>query len=168
MNVQTSPTVEDLSEIVEQVWSSYLDPEGISPLLPPLPGELDDVAGAARDVCASVSITGAWHGHVVVACSATTGKHAAAALLAMDAGEVTDDDVVDALGELANIVGGNVKSTLPSQCAVSLPHVIVGSGVSSKFPLAIQVCELVAIWQGEPVSVSVWQSRGDVGERAAR
>ena len=51
-------------------------------------------------------------------------QRAAAAFLAMDEDEVAEDDVVDVMGELANIVGGNVKSMLPSGCFVSLPHVV--------------------------------------------
>jgi chemotaxis protein CheX len=161
MSVQTAPTIEDLGEIAEQVWSSYLDPEGVNPLLPYEAHADDKVRTDGESVCASVSITGAWHGHVVVSCSATAARHAAAALLAMEPPEVSQEDVVDALGELANIVGGNVKSTLPSVCLVSLPHVISGAGINSQWPAATQVCELLGLWQDEPVSISVWQSRHD-------
>ena len=66
------PTDEDLSTIAEQVWSSYLDPEGVSPLLPfPSPRQLVEVS-------ASVSVTGAWRGHVVLSCSSNASKNAAA------------------------------------------------------------------------------------------
>ena len=166
MSLQTAPTIEDLGEIAEQVWSSYLDPEGINPLLP---FGSDDVKSRSQgeSICASVSITGAWHGHVVVSCSAEAGKHAAAALLAMDVLDVAPQDVVDALGELANIVGGNVKSTLPSVCMISLPHVISGVGVDSHWPAATQVCELIGRWLDEVVSISVWQSRSDRAENAS-
>lgn len=167
MSFQPTPSVEDLSAIADQVWSSYLDPEGINPLLPIELAPPEAQAGTA-DVCASVSITGSWHGHVVVKCSEATARYAAAALLAMEVAEVSEDDVIDALGELANIVGGNVKSTLPSQCAVSLPHVMTGAGVVSKYPAATQVCELSAVWHDEPVSISVWQSRSDLVEVGAQ
>ncbi|HKS99691.1 MAG TPA: chemotaxis protein CheX [Rugosimonospora sp.] len=161
MTLQMAPTIDDLGEIAEQVWSSYLDPDGLSPLLPFVSDEHEKTRSQGESLCASVSITGAWHGHVVVSCSAQAAKHAAAALLAMDVPEVTQQDTVDALGELANIVGGNVKSTLPPVCAISLPHVISGIGVDSHWPAAVQVCELIGVWQDEPISISVWQSRSD-------
>ncbi|MEN3309555.1 MAG: chemotaxis protein CheX [Micromonosporaceae bacterium] len=167
MTLQTAPTIEDLGEIAEQVWSSYLDPEGVNPLLPFEPGDSEKTRTRGESICASVSITGAWHGHVVVSCSALAGRHAAAALLAMEVPEVAQQDVVDALGELANIVGGNVKSTLPAVCMISLPHVISGVGVDSHWPAATQVCELVGEWLNEPVSISVWQSRSDRAEAAS-
>jgi len=57
MTVHLAPTIEDLSEIAEQVWSSYLDPEGEAPLFPVGPPDPDAVVHG--DVCASVSISGA-------------------------------------------------------------------------------------------------------------
>ena len=74
MTEPATPTVEDLRQIAEQVWKAYLDPEGIRPLVP---GDVPP----ATEVSASVSLTGAWHGHVVVACSARAARRAAAAFL---------------------------------------------------------------------------------------
>jgi chemotaxis protein CheX len=166
MTLHLAPTVEDLSEIAEQVWASYLDQGGEQPLLPIGPNAQEEQPNT--EVCASVSISGSWHGHVVVECSNEAAKHAAAALLAMELNELTDDDLVDAVGELANIVGGNVKSTLPAACVVSLPQVVMGAGARSRWPGATQVCELLAMWQDELISISVWQSsRNDAGEGGA-
>ncbi len=164
MSLETAPTIHDLVEIAEQVWQSYLDPEGANPLVPSESDVPAKTLAHGESVLASVSITGAWHGHVVVSCSAAAARHAAGALLMMDVAEVSQQDVVDALGELANIVGGNVKSTLPSVCQISLPHVISGVGVNSEWPNATQVCELVGLWLDEPIAISVWQSREDRSE----
>ena len=38
-----------------------------------------------------------------------------------------DEDVRDSLGELANMVGGNLKSVLPPGVALSMPSVVDGS-----------------------------------------
>ena len=151
MTEHPTPTVDDLREIAEQVWAAYLDPEGVRPLL------LGDAREPASAVSASVSLTGGWHGHVVVTCSAGAARHAAAAFLAMDEGEVSDEDMTDVMGELANIVGGNVKSMLPAATLVSLPHVV--NGASNRFPTTRRVCELAGTWLDEPFSISMWQSR---------
>jgi chemotaxis protein CheX len=145
---------EDLLSITEQVWLSFLDPEGTSPLLP-------DSGDAAIDICAAVSVTGAWQGHVVVECSATAAQRAAAALLGIEAAEVSDDDVADALGELANIIGGNVKVLLPEPCALSLPYVAAADG--ARWPSVAEVCRLDGSWQDEPVTVSVLESKAGRG-----
>ncbi|OLB78084.1 MAG: chemotaxis protein CheX [Actinobacteria bacterium 13_2_20CM_2_71_6] len=151
MSDQTTPTVDNLREIAEQVWSAYLDPEGIRPLM------LGETSEASSGVSASVSLTGAWHGHVVVTCSSEAARNAAAAFLAMETTEVSDEDMTDVMGELANIVGGNVKSMLPAATAVSLPHVVTGA--ANRFPTTRQICELAGTWLDEPFSISMWQSR---------
>ncbi|HWH01553.1 MAG TPA: chemotaxis protein CheX [Pilimelia sp.] len=157
-----APTAADLSEITEQVWTSYLDPDGEHPLLvaPPVAGP--------DDVFAAVSISGAWRGHVLVTCSPGAARHAAAAFLAMEPGEVGEDDIADVLGELVNIIGGNVKSMLPTGSFISLPHVTTNAGARTHFPSAVQVCELSGTWRGEHMSFSMWQSEGERAEvRAA-
>lgn len=157
--VEIVPTEADLREIAEQVWSSYLDPEGDGPLLPA------DPETARFEVMASVSITGSWHGHVVFACTETAARNAAGAFLAMDAAEVVDEDMVDVLGELANIVGGNVKSMLPVGCFVSLPHVVMAPGAaSSRWPGVVRIANLAGEWRGESVTISMWQETGVRGE----
>ncbi|WP_067473369.1 chemotaxis protein CheX [Actinomadura hibisca] len=149
-----APTVDDLQAITEQVWLSYLDPEGTDPLLP-LP-----VEAPAAGVAASVSVTGAWDGHVVFTCSREASLRAASALLGVPADEVTADDVADAVGELVNVIGGNVKSLLPDGCLLSLPHVVTGEAAASgRWPAAVEVCRLQGVWGAEPVAVGVWASK---------
>ncbi|WP_238016287.1 chemotaxis protein CheX [Dactylosporangium sp. AC04546] len=151
----TNPTAEDLSVIAEQVWSSYLDLDGASPLIP-MPTEKH-----VADVTASVSVTGAWRGHVLVSCSDAAARNVAAALLGIPFDDVAEEDVADALGELANIIGGNVKSLLPEPCALSLPHVHV-EGASGRYPAVTEVCHLDGTWMDESVTVTVLESTTDL------
>jgi chemotaxis protein CheX len=150
------PTREDLEIIAEQVWSSYLDPEGTSPLLP-VPA-----AKQLIEVSASVSVTGAWRGHVVLSCSSVAARNAAAALMGVEFDEVTAEDVADALGELSNILGGNVKSLLPEPCALSLPHVLLGRVDSEHWPSVNEVCKLDGSWCDEMIVITVLESVEDV------
>jgi len=150
---------DELQAITEQVWQSFLDPEGSDPLL------LSLLDGNGSDVAAAVSVTGAWRGHVVIGCSTLASKHAAAALLGVPAEEVTDDDVSDALGELANVIGGNVKALLPEPCALSLPYVVASAGV--RWPSVHEVCRLDGMWRDEPIHISVLQSTSELEGAAA-
>jgi chemotaxis protein CheX len=154
------PNEDDLAEMVEQVWVSYLDPEGVNPLL-----RTYEVTQSS-EVHSSVSITGSWHGHVVYASSEVAAKKAAAAFLAMEVDEVSSEDVSDVLGELVNIVGGNVKAMLPPGCFLSLPQVVLAPESATRYPSAERVSALNGTWEGEPVSVSMWQSRNDVKKEA--
>jgi chemotaxis protein CheX len=161
MSVEVEVNENDLAEMVEQVWMSYLDPEGISPLIPTYDHN------QPSEVYSSVSITGSWSGHVVYACSAMAARRAAAAFLAMELDEVSEDDLSDVLGELANIVGGNVKAMLPPGCFLSLPQVVLAPEATTKYPNAERISGVYGLWEGEPVNVSMWQSRSDMKEEHA-
>ena len=152
MSVEVLVNENDLAEMVEQVWQSYLDPEGISPLIP----NYDE--NQPTEVHSSVSITGSWSGHVVYASSTAAARKAAAGFLAMDESEVSDEDLSDVLGELANIIGGNVKAMLPAGAMLSLPQVVLAPESATRYPSAERVSGLYGVWEGEPVSVSMWQS----------
>jgi chemotaxis protein CheX len=161
MSVDVVVNEDDLAEMVEQVWVSYLDPEGVNPLVPT--GDQSQPS----EVHSSVSISGSWTGHVVYASSNAAARKAAAAFLAVDTDEVSPEDLSDVLGELANIVGGNVKAMLPPGCFLSLPQVVLAPDSATKYPNAERVSGLYGIWEGEPVSVSMWQSRNDVTKETA-
>ncbi|WP_067508890.1 chemotaxis protein CheX [Actinoplanes sp. TFC3] len=152
MSVETVVTEDDLAEMVEQVWASYLDPEGVNPLIP----TGDDKQ--TTEVHSTVSITGTWHGHLVYASSTQAARKAAAAFLAMEVEEVGQEDISDVLGELANIVGGNVKAMLPAGCFLSLPTVVMAPDTASYYPAAERISGLWGVWDGEPISISMWQS----------
>ena len=148
----TVVTEGDLAEMAEQVWVSYLDPEGINPLL------ANGDEKQLTEVHSTVSITGSWHGHLVYASSNQAARKAAAAFLAMEPDEVGQEDISDVLGELANIIGGNVKAMLPAGCFLSLPTVVLAPDTASYYPAAERITGLYGVWDGEPVSISMWQS----------
>jgi chemotaxis protein CheX len=159
MSVDIAVNESDLVEMVEQVWVSYLDPEGVSPLIP------THDENQPSEVHSSVSITGSWNGHVVYASSTAAARHAAAAFLAMEPDEVSPEDMSDVLGELANIVGGNVKAMLPPGAQLSLPQVVLAPESATRYPSAERISGLYGAWDGEPVSISMWQSRIDVKKK---
>ena len=152
MSVEVLVKESDLAEMLEQVWVSYLDPEGINPLVST--GDESQLS----EVHSSVSISGAWTGHVVYASSALAARKAAAAFMAVGPEEVSQEDLSDVLGELANIVGGNVKAMLPAGCFLSLPTVVLAPDTASYYPAAERISGLYGTWDGEPVSISMWQS----------
>lgn len=156
MTAERRPSSDELLAIAEMVWTSYLDPAGEYPLV------VDGVAEpgtAAADVIATVAISGAWHGRVQLCFSPPAARRAAAALLGFEEGEegeeVGEGDVADAVGELANIIGGSVKSLMPQPTALSLPAVTTDGSVDRT---GTEVCRLSGTWRGEPVSVAVQES----------
>ena len=94
--------------IAESVFSAMID--GDEGLLLPWDGELPEIADP---LVAWVDLLGDWRGRAAVTTSAATAHDLARALLQMGEDEPVDPVVlVDAFGEIANVVGGNVKALL--------------------------------------------------------
>jgi CheY-specific phosphatase CheX len=73
-----------------------------------------------------VQITGDWEGAVAIYCTSLFAQQAASIAFQSPIDEVSFEEMQDILGELANILGGNIKSLLPGSCALSLPSVVEG------------------------------------------
>ncbi len=108
-------TENEIREIAENIWGAMLA----------LPIELGE-AEAPEYVTGCVDISGGWHGSVAVELSTGLARQVAATLFAMEPGEVTEAEVRDAVGEMANMIGGNVKALMPGSCRLSLPAVASG------------------------------------------
>jgi chemotaxis protein CheX len=108
------------------------------------------------DLVASISLTGAWDGHVVISTTEPAAVSMAAAMLDLDPAIVGAADVLDAAGEFVNVVGGKVKSLLPGPCQLSLP-MTSRAGRHIRFPGTRPLCSVTAALGGEPVTVLVLQ-----------
>ncbi len=56
-------------------------------------------------------------------CGPTLARQAAAIMFGIEPAEISQDQVQDALGELTNILSGQLKALLPEPCRLSLPAV---------------------------------------------
>lgn len=119
MNPVTSLSEDDLRGIVWQVWTAYLH---CTPEVEDSPEPMPDTA----DVTASIGLAGAWNGLAVLRCGLPAAGEIAGAMLDIEPAGATADDCTDALGELVNILAGNVKSLLPKPSHLSLPQVVLG------------------------------------------
>jgi chemotaxis protein CheX len=133
-----------VQSIAEEAWVALV---GEDEILLPIPGELP-----AELLSSWVDVVGPWTGSVVL----TTGQQTAAELTRTLLGEhapelLEHEDVADAFGEIANVVGGNVKAALPGPSALGLPE--VGDGPAVRNPG--DVVRLDVLWRGQPLSISV-------------
>jgi chemotaxis protein CheX len=83
-------------------------------------------AASADRLTASVHLTGEWNGVVMMECDARQACHFAGRFLSLEPPQSVDETVRDVLGELANIIGGNVKCVLTPGIRLSMPAVIDG------------------------------------------
>lgn len=144
----------ELTEITERVWASLME----VPLLPRQPGQPGPAPGS-RTFTGCVQITGAWEGAVTVHCSEMLAKVLSAAMFMVDPEDTTPEEVTDALGELANMVGGNVKALLPEPCRISLPAVADGMDYRLSVPGARPVTAVTWTCAGEPLMVRLLERR---------
>jgi chemotaxis protein CheX len=75
----------------------------------------------------SVHLSGVWNGALLFECDRRQACQFAGRFLSMNPPEVVTDDVRDVLGELANMIGGNMKSAMATGLSLSMPSVTDGS-----------------------------------------
>jgi chemotaxis protein CheX len=110
------------------------------------------------DISAVIGLSGEARGAVVI------GMKAALAIKLTDIltntkHSSTDDEVVDAIGEIVNIIAGNVKKELEEafRLVISLPTIIEGKGHQIKWPhdQARIICIPFTIFDSETFVLSV-------------
>ena len=81
-----------------------------------------------------IGLSGRASGMVVLNLSEEVALKAASAMLMTELTEI-DEDVLDAVGELANMVAGQAKTDLEEyELSVGLPSVVTGDGHEIRFP----------------------------------
>ncbi len=125
----------DLHEVNESVWTSMLGLELVAcEPAPDLPGE--------TYLFGSVTISGACDAAVMVQLPLGMARHLAATMFGQDEESIGEEEIFDALGEMANMVGGNVKGALPGDSKLSLPTVVEGRNFRWASPGADPVTDL--------------------------
>lgn len=147
------PTSDHIISLTEQVWESII---GL-PLLPEAPAP----AGSDLAVQSCVQITGGWEGTVVVRATRELARTITETMFGMDAGEAAQEDIDDAVGEVANMIGGNVKSLVPGPSQLSLPAVVVGEPMV--FPKSEECAFATFLVLDQPFQVSVLRRSGGAG-----
>lgn len=139
-------SAEIIVDLVGVAWQTFV---GVEPI------PTDDVELPDDTVCASIAIGGPWQGTVLLHCSRAAAVDAAVAALGMPAAELEDADVSDILGELVNILGGNLKGIASGDevgWTLSLP--VVSNGVQA-VPGSREIAQVAFVCQGEPLVCQV-------------
>lgn len=90
------------------------------------------------EISGIIGLSGKAVGSVIVSFSENVALEAASAMLLMEATEL-DDDVIDAVGEITNMVAGAAKAELEEyKLSIGLPNVITGTPHGIRFPSNVQ------------------------------
>lgn len=124
--IQLEPYRADIYGLAESVFFSMLD-------LEVQPGDAM-LSSESEIITAAVYYAGAWKGAVLLQCDERQAREFTARLMKIAPPRDFDDDVRDAVGELVNIIGGNLKPILPHGIALSMPSVVEGH------PASLRIC----------------------------
>lgn len=102
-----------------------------------------------------IALSGEFRGAVTVSCMEPMAKVAAGAMFGMDAADATEVEIQDAIGELANMLGGQTKTALAGMCTLGLPVVIDGEAYEATVPHSHTVVKLHFCCDGHPVEVAI-------------
>lgn len=140
---------EDLVGLTAAIWESVLGMGAV-----PVPPRLaESMAGPMVTAC--VNIGGDWDGSVALTFPTALCRRLASGMFGLDEAELDDELVQDAVGELANIAGGNVKGMVPGETVLSLPQVISGNGLTITVPGTRLLCAAAFDCEGDLFTVAV-------------
>jgi len=144
-----------VTAIATEVFAAMVDRQ--DGLLTPWPGG-PATARNQRDMAdpmhAWVDLSTEPAGRVHLTTDAGTAGDLTRAMLRMEASApVADSDVTDALGEIANVFGGNIKALLSEHVEVSLPEVTRQPPASSAG--AVPLIQVSLAWRGRPLVITV-------------
>lgn len=112
----------DVAQIVGEVFDTMLSLEAEP--------AADEFCPVAPWLTAAVFLVGAWQGAVMVECDEPQARLWTSRLMAVEQPDASD--VADAMGELVNMISGNLKSVLVGGVSLSMPVVVTGQRYAVK------------------------------------
>lgn len=156
MTITHEPALADLELIMNDCWATFLS--NVEPLEPVAPAD-----ATAFGWTAAITVSGGWQALVLMQFSDEAAAQVAQRMLGMGVDEVPVlEDLTDSLGELVNVIGGNVKSLMPGPSQLSLPLVAQGT-VAATVPgrELLESTRLDLVWLGQPVKLAISVASSD-------
>ncbi len=125
----------ETQQIVEDVFTSMLKMEVERVYAP-------QQRRSSPGLTAAVHFVGSWKGALRIECTPEQTFEYAKRLLGIDPPTEVNEDVCDSFGELANMIGGNLKAVLPPVVQLSMPSVVRGEDYAMRICHAVTVCNL--------------------------
>jgi chemotaxis protein CheX len=113
-SVQIQPV--ELTQIVEAVFAAMLELEVTA-------GDVPEVPGTDR-LTAAIQLAGGWNGAILLECGGLQARRFTGRFLSSEPRAAADDVVCDMLGELVNMIGGNLKAVLTPGIHLGMPTVM--------------------------------------------
>lgn len=147
----------EIEDITKTIWASLFEL--------PLRVEGESRLGSESLMTACVQVVGAWTGAVILQSPITLARTLAEQMFQSDR-PLTLEEVRDALGELANIIAGNVKALFPGPSRISLPAVAAGSDYRFDVVDGGAVTMVSFSSNGQPLRVTLFQGTARSAHRS--
>lgn len=146
------PDQDQVRSVVHDVWSTQLGLEIRN---------IEEVFGRAslQTLTAAVHISGSFHGGIRIECSRALVRRAATIMFDQPEDAISLEDERDVIGELTNVVAGNIKALIPGHNSISLPTIIDGSDYKVSTVDVKTSEDIHFTLDGEPLVVTVIEHR---------
>ena len=121
LHLQSEPAEQAVQQLFESMLDMSVTPTNV------------DQWNCLGPVVGIIHLSGGWDGFVLTGFEPELAQVVAARMLAAPDLDPNDEDLRDAVGEVANILAGNLKVLIPEWTAMSIPAVIEGT-VSRPMP----------------------------------
>jgi chemotaxis protein CheX len=132
MTVELSNFVEPFVEVTVSTFKEFTNID-VSPRNPHF---VDPDKGFDWDISAVIGLSGMVKGAVIISMKAELAIKLTDILAGPGHTEMSDPDVVDAIGEINNIIAGNIKPKIPNgdKIVISIPTIIKGKDHAIAWP----------------------------------
>jgi len=128
-NLTTPESLDTQVNVAQQAFSIMADMS----VFPAAPAEITIEVDAKQTFTAIVRYMGGAHGSIRIECSPSVAYAFTERIMGITpAPEAFDANVIDAIGELINIIGGNLKGLLPPNTRLNTPEVIAESSAEAE------------------------------------
>ena len=142
--------VDELVQYTQFTWSSILEVD-----VEQVQEDFED--DSDNDINACVLISGAWKGMVVMSFHSKLAQAVTIKMFDLKKEKPTDEHLIDAVGEIINMIGGNLKALVPQPSFLSIPIVSIGHNILS--PCTQEVCKSVFNCKGQQFRITVLESK---------
>ena len=107
-------------------------------------------------VTGSVQVSGEWNGVISLYLPSSLVALVTETMFSLNSGQATPETKKDAVGEMINMIGGNIKSLLPQPSTLSTP-IFSLEGQTQEFPFTKKVTQCKFVYNGAPFALSLFE-----------
>ena len=147
---------QQILSLSQELWASHL---GLN-IAPEQEPRADDPEEKTWSSC--IKVSGPWHGAIMLECPESIVRHAAVMLFASDGEETSEDEIQDAVKELANMIGKKMQPLLPESSKLSRPSIVVDREQSKTLSGMQDMKHFEFHCEGRPVRIVLFEGEPDL------